>query len=141
VTRQRVLVAGFVVVVVAILAGGAALAFRDGESGVPFCTQLNDIYRSDAQAGQINLEDLAATDEQLTDFRDRFAALRDAAPDEVEADVTLIADFGEGIAQAALSHPPEETLERQAALVAASANAAEVNGALQRLEAYRAAEC
>jgi hypothetical protein len=133
----------------AVLAGLAALAAVVGLLVLPddepstqtFCEQLNEIYLADAAAAQTNVDDIELVRVELAAAAERFARLQDLAPDAIDGDVDMVADFARSVAAAAQDHPADQPFERAVALSEASAAAPEVEASLARLDTFRAASC
>lgn len=125
-------------IVVALL---AAACSDSGATSETFCDQIVQMDRFDNALADVELSDSDAVTAALESFRDEFAQLAEASPDEISSDVEIVARFGIAIADAALASDPDDPFDTAAALAAATASEPDVDEALERVASYASRRC
>jgi len=127
--------------VAVVLASLAAACSEPSATSATFCDQIVQMDRFDNALTDVELSDSDAVTAALESFRDEFAQLAAASPDEISSDVEIVARFGTAIANAALASNPDDPFDTAAALAAATASEPDVDEALERVASYASRRC
>ena len=112
-----------------------------GQSVASFCNQIDAMQSIDERLAGVDLSDSDAVAAALTSFRQAFANLANASPNDIADDAQTVANFGIALSEAAQLADPDDSFDRAALLAAAAATEPDVDEAFDRLATYAARNC